>query len=54
MYVCKIFRARVWCIMNTIKGEMYEGKKCPLEKNLTYFLKEFTYIFLPLEIKVFF
>ena len=31
---------------------MYEGKKYPLEKNLTYFLEEFTYIFLPLEIKV--
>ena len=30
---------------------MYEGKFCPLEKNLTHFLEEFTY-FLPLEINV--
>ena len=35
-----------------IEGEMYEGKKYPLEKNLTYCFEEFTYIFLPLEIKV--
>ena len=34
------------------KGEMYKEKQYPLEKNLTYFLEEFTYIFLPLEIKV--
>ena len=31
---------------------MSEGKKYPLEKNLTYFFEEFTYIFLPLEIQV--
>ena len=35
-------------------GEMYEGKFYPLEKNLTYFLEEFAYVFLPLEIKFFF
>ena len=37
---------------NSMKGEMYEGKYYPLAKNLTYFLEEFTYVFLPLEIKV--
>ena len=36
----------------TVKGEMFEGKWYPLEKNLTYFLEEFSYVFLPSEIKV--
>ena len=36
----------------SIKEETYEGKEYPLEKNFTHFLEEFTYIFLPLEIKV--
>ena len=35
------------------KGKMHEGKKYPLEKNLTDFLEEFTYIFLPLEVSLF-
>ena len=33
---------------------MYKGKKYPLEKELIYFLEEFTYILLPLEKKSFY
>ena len=33
-----------------IKGEIYDGKKYPLDKNLTYFLEEFTFSFLSLAI----
>ena len=40
--------------ISRLNGEMYKGKQYPLEKNLTCFLEEFTYIFLPLEIKIFF
>ena len=29
---------------------MYDEKKYPLDKNLTYFLAEFAFIFLPLAI----
>ena len=32
------------------KGEMYNEKKYPLDRNLTYFLVEFTFIFFPLAI----
>ena len=28
-----------------LKGEMYRGKKYPLDKNLIHFLVEFTFIF---------
>ena len=37
-----------------LKGEIYDGKKYPLDKNLTYFLGESTSIFLSLAIQVFF
>ena len=40
--------------ISRLNGEMYKRKQYPLEKNLTCFLEEFTYIFLPLEIKIFF
>ena len=33
-----------------VRGEMYDGKKHPLDKNLTYFLVELTFIFYPLAI----
>ena len=33
-----------------VRGEMYDEKKHPLDRNLTYFLVELTFIFLPLAI----
>ena len=33
-----------------IKREMYDGRKYPRDKNLTYFWVELTFIFLPLAI----
>ena len=39
-------------IILCLKGEMYEGKWYPSEKNLIHFLEEFSNIFLPLQIKV--
>ena len=31
-----------------VKGEMYDGKKHSLDRNLTYFLVELTFIFPPI------
>ena len=55
-YLTKSKKAKQYTLLFTfyVKGEMYEGKQYPLEKNLTYFLYEFTKIFLPLEISLFF
>ena len=45
--------SRVENVQN-IKGKMFDEKKYSLDKNLTYFLVESTFIFLPLAIEAFF
>ena len=40
--------------LSKLKGETHKGKQNPLQKNLKYSLKKLIFIFLSLEIKVFF
>ena len=40
--------------MEWVKGEMYDEKKYPLDKNLIYFLVEFSFIFCPISNKTIF
>ena len=43
-----------WLDLSKLKGETHKGKQNPLQKNLKYSLKKLIFIFLSLEIKVFF